>query len=170
MSCEEHFRSKLREHNFRLTPQREMVLSVMHQIQTFATAEEIYARVHERSSAVDISTVYRTLELLEGFQLVAHVDTGDRGRRYELVVDHDPHLHLVCRSCGRVLGAELVSALPLIDHLQETHNFEVDISDFSIPGLCSSCRTASEESRITLLTATGGSSPPSHCAALKGEG
>lgn len=140
MSCEAHFRSKLREHNFRLTPQREMILSVMHQIETFATAEEIYARVQERSSAVDVSTVYRTLELLEGFQLVSHVDTGDGGRRYELAVDHDLHLHLVCRSCGRVLGAELAPARALIDHLQETHNFEVDISDFSIPGSCSACR------------------------------
>ena len=70
MSCEQVFLEQLRERGFRLTPQREMVLSVMHQIEDFATAEEIYDRVQVLSSAVDISTVYRTLELLQEFHLV----------------------------------------------------------------------------------------------------
>jgi Fe2+ or Zn2+ uptake regulation protein len=51
MSCEQVFLEQLREHGFRLTPQREMVLSVMHQIKDFATAEEIYERVQALSSA-----------------------------------------------------------------------------------------------------------------------
>ncbi len=62
MSCEETFFKMLRERGFRLTPQREMVLSVMHQLDEFTTAEEIFNQVSQMSSAVDISTVYRTLE------------------------------------------------------------------------------------------------------------
>jgi len=85
MSCEETFFKMLRERGFRLTPQREMVLSVMHQLDEFATAEEIFNQVSQMSSAVDISTVYRTLELLQDFKLAASVDTGDGQRRFELV-------------------------------------------------------------------------------------
>jgi Fur family ferric uptake transcriptional regulator len=56
---------------------------------------------------VDISTVYRTLDLLQEFDLVSSVDPGDDQRRYELLGIHGPHLHLVCRACGRVIGADL---------------------------------------------------------------
>jgi Fur family ferric uptake transcriptional regulator len=142
MSCEQAFFEKLRERNFRLTPQREMVLSVMHQLENFSTAEEIYGRVQAISSAVDISTVYRTLDLLQDFQLVTSVDTGDGHRRYKLEGIHGPHLHLVCRSCGMVIGAELESARPLEAHIRERHGFEVDLEHLTIPGLCQACASA----------------------------
>jgi Fur family ferric uptake transcriptional regulator len=102
MACEKVFLHKLRERGFRLTPQREMVLSAMHEIKGLTTADEIHARVQEQSSAVDISTVYRTLELLQEFQLVACVDPGDGQHRYELLGIHGPHIHLVCQACGEV--------------------------------------------------------------------
>ena len=145
MSCEQAFFEKLRERNFRLTPQREMVLSVMHQLENFSTAEEIYGRVHVLSSAVDISTVYRTLELLQDFEMVAWVNSGDGQRRYELISDHDPHLHLVCRSCGMVVGAELELARSLEAQLRECYCFEMDLEHLTIPGLCQACVSAPVE-------------------------
>jgi Fe2+ or Zn2+ uptake regulation protein len=75
MSCEKAFLERLRERGFRLTPQREMVLAVMHGLDGFCTAEDIYSRVGEISSAVDISTVYRTLDLLQPV-----LRQGDRSR------------------------------------------------------------------------------------------
>lgn len=139
MSCEQVFLEQLREHGFRLTPQREMVLSVMHQIKDFATAEEIYERVQALSSAVDISTVYRTLELLQEFRLIASVDPGDGRRRYQLLGVDDRHLHLVCRSCGKIIGANLESAQPFIQQLEEQYGFQVDVDDLAVPGLCMAC-------------------------------
>jgi Fur family ferric uptake transcriptional regulator len=141
MSCEKDFIQQLRERGFRLTPQREMVLSVMHQIEDFATAEEIYNRVRALSSSVDISTVYRTLDLLQDFHLVASIDPGDGQRRYELLGVQGPHLHLVCRSCGGVIGADLEPAQPLAEYLKECHGFEADLDHLSIPGLCYKCRS-----------------------------
>lgn len=142
MSCEKAFLKKLRERGFRLTPQREMMLSVMHQIEGFATAEEIYDRVHALSSAVDISTVYRTLDLLQDFQMVACVDPGDGQRVYELLGIHGPHLHLVCGLCRKVLGADLDLAQPLAVRLREDYGFEADLNQLSIPGLCQECQAA----------------------------
>jgi Fur family ferric uptake transcriptional regulator len=118
-----------------------MVLSVMHQVKDFATAEEIYDRVQALSSAVDISTVYRTLELLQEFHLVALVDPGDGRRRYQLLGVHEPHIHLVCRSCGKIIGVDLEVAQPLIKQLEEQYGFQVDADDLSIPGQCLACST-----------------------------
>lgn len=56
---------------------------------------------------MDISTVYRTLDLLQEFDLVSCVDPPDDQRRYELLGIHGPHLHLVCQACGQITGADL---------------------------------------------------------------
>jgi Fur family ferric uptake transcriptional regulator len=143
MSCEQVFLERLRQRGFRLTPQREMVLSVMHQLKDFATAEEIYERVQALSSAVDISTVYRTLELLQEFRLIALVDPGDGRRRYQLSGVHERHLHLICRSCGKIIGADLESAQPFIQQLEEQYGFRVDVDDLAVPGLCLACSKTS---------------------------
>jgi Fur family ferric uptake transcriptional regulator len=139
MSCEEVFFKRLREHGFRLTPQREMVLSVLHDVEGFATADEIYERVSRISSSVDISTVYRTLELLQDFHLVASVDPGDGQRRYELLGLHGQHFHLVCLSCGKIIGVEPEALEAFAGRIRETYSFEIDLEHLSIPGLCQEC-------------------------------
>jgi Fur family ferric uptake transcriptional regulator len=144
MSCEEFFLEKLREQGFRRTPQRDMVLSVMHQLDDFATADEIYHEVQALSSAVDISTVYRTLDLLQDFQLVAAVDAGDGQRRFKLEGVHEAHMHLVCRQCGAVVGVELGPAEPLAAYTRQRHGFVIDLDHLSIAGLCRTCAAAAE--------------------------
>lgn len=139
MSCEKVFFQQLREQGFRLTPQREMVLSVLHEIEGFATAEEIYERVSAISSSVDISTVYRTLELLQDFHMVASVDPGDGQRRYELLGLHGHHLHLVCRSCGEIIGVELDAIEPFADRMKKEQGFELAVEHLSMSGLCRAC-------------------------------
>jgi len=142
MCCEERFLQQLRERGFRLTPQREMVLHVLHDAEEHATADELYARVSVLSSAVDISTVYRTLELLEEFHLVASFDLGDGERRYELLTLHRPHYHLHCRSCGRLITIEAQELQPLLDRLAQAHGFEARVEHWVIPGLCGDCQAA----------------------------
>jgi Fur family ferric uptake transcriptional regulator len=144
MSCEEAFFKQLREHGFRLTPQREIVLSVLHDIEGFATADDIYERVRGFSSSLDISTVYRTLELLQDFHLVAAVDPGDGQRRYELLGVHGQHFHLVCRSCGKIMGVEPRAIEAFAERMVEEHGFEIDLEHLSIPGLCQECLDSCE--------------------------
>lgn len=139
MSCEETFFRRLREQGFRLTPQREMVLSVLHEIEDFATADEIYSRVSELSSSVDISTVYRTLELLQDFHMVASVDPGDGQRRYELLGLHGQHFHLVCRACGKIIGVEPEAIETFATQIKDQYGFELDVEHLSVPGLCETC-------------------------------
>jgi len=139
MSCEKIFLRELRERGFRLTPQREVVLAVMHQIEGLATAEEIYHRVHALSASVDISTVYRTLDLLQDFHLVAELDPGDGHRRYELLGVHGQHVHLVCSVCGEVIGADIEPFQAMVNEIKERYGFEVDLEHLSITGVCQKC-------------------------------
>ena len=142
MSCEEFFYQRLREQGFRLTPQREIILSVLHKIEGFATAEEIHQQVREVSKSIDISTVYRTLELLQDFHLVAAVDPGDGQHHYELLERHKSHIHLICEGCGAIQGIGLERIEPLVAYAEKAHGFQVDLDQLTIPGLCAKCAAA----------------------------
>ena len=148
MACEKEFFEQLRERGFRLTPQREMVLSVMHQIEGFATADHIHARVRKLSASVDISTIYRTLELLQDLQMVTWVDTGDGLRRYELLGLRGPHLHLVCRSCGKLVGVASEQVEAFANHISEAFGFESELDDVMIPGSCRECLQGEEREPV----------------------
>lgn len=157
MSCEDTFMRRLRARGFRMTPQREMVLGVMHQMDGFVSAEEVYARVHALSAAVDLSTVYRTLDLLQEFQIVACVEGSDGQRRYELATDHGPHTHLVCTTCGVVIGAALEPLLPGLAAIAEQHDFAVDLTQLYLPGQCGRCSAAREDASTRPAASPSGS-------------
>jgi Fur family ferric uptake transcriptional regulator len=144
MCCEKFFLHKLHEQGLRLTPQREMVLDVLHHMDGHVTAEEIYERVQEHSAAVDISTVYRTLELLEEFHLVGVVRCEGQVR-YELLSVHGHHHHIRCSQCGKLVRVGQEEIQPLVDHLQETYGFEAEPEHLIIPGLCKECQEAQDQ-------------------------
>ncbi len=145
MACEAEFLKRLHEAGLRLTPQRELVLRALHDIEGLATAEEIHHLVQSSASAVDISTVYRTLDLLSQFGFVAVLEGEDGQRRYELLGVHGPHLHLVCQRCGAVEGMPLDEARPFLNALQEMYGFTAIPEKLTIAGLCRACSQALED-------------------------
>ena len=105
MSCQERLFHNLHGARMRVTPQRELVLSVLHDIEGHASAEEIYRRVQVRSTVIDISTVYRTLEMMQALNMLESMEGADGQRRFALRHTHDRHTHLVCSCCGAVIDA-----------------------------------------------------------------
>ena len=144
MSCEEIFLKELRARGYRLTPQREIVLAVMHQTDRPASVDEIFQKVQERSSSLDISTVYRTLDLLQEFGLVRALDKGERQIFYEYVGIHKPHVHLTCKSCGEIIGVELESFSESIQRIRADYQFEILLDNVTMPGLCQKCKSKLE--------------------------
>src|SRR6266705_2395604 len=91
---------QLRARGYRVTPQRQLVLEAVARLD-HATPEEIGAQVQQTARGVNISTIYRTLELLEQIGMVTHTHLGHGAPIYHLATDAD-HVHLVCRDCDRV--------------------------------------------------------------------
>ncbi|MBI9049015.1 MAG: transcriptional repressor [Anaerolineaceae bacterium] len=140
MSCEKLFFEEMKKRGYRITPQREMVLAIMHKLEEPSTVEDIFSHVQDISKSVDISTVYRTLELLQEFNLVSEIDTGDRQAKFVLVHDHSPHLHLVCKSCGKISGIHLQNIKSFSGELENQLDFQIDWQDVTFHGLCSTCK------------------------------
>jgi len=127
----------LREKGYRLTPQRELVLQAVDAL-GHATPDEVLAKVREQSAAINISTVYRSLELLEELGLVRHTHLSDRAPTYHSVTGHE-HFHLVCRNCRSVVSVEPTVAAPLVDRLRDDFAFEADVGHLTIFGRCTTC-------------------------------
>ncbi|MHC3820100.1 Fur family transcriptional regulator [Streptomyces sp. DT9] len=131
------WKTDLRQRGYRLTPQRQLVLEAVDALE-HATPDEILSEVRRTASGVNISTVYRTLELLEELGLVSHAHLGHGAPTYHLA-DRHHHIHLVCRDCGDVIEADVGVVAEFTEKLRGTFGFETDMKHFAIFGRCADC-------------------------------
>ena len=131
--------SRLSNQGYRLTPQRLMILSAIEDSDDHVSAEEIYARIVTRYPNVNISTVYRTLELLESLGLVTKTDLGGGRVRYH-PAHKGHHHHLVCRECGAIVDLDESVLSPLKEALLRQYGFFADLRHLAIFGRCVKCR------------------------------
>ena len=137
MVSEPDLPATLRARGYRLTPQRQLVLEAVARLE-HGTPDEICAEVQRLAPGVNLSTVYRALELLEGLGMVTHTHLGHGAPTYHAATSDD-HLHLVCRDCGAVLETEVALADELVVRLAQRHGFETDVAHFAIYGRCREC-------------------------------
>ena len=131
------WQAELRSRGYRLTPQRQLVLEAVGRL-GHATPEDIATAVRETASGVNISTVYRTLELLEELGLVQHTHLGHGAPTYSVSTDDD-HVHLVCRSCGVVQEADVELLGEAARRLAEEQGFALDVGHVALFGRCAAC-------------------------------
>ncbi|MBX3070558.1 MAG: transcriptional repressor [Thermomicrobiales bacterium] len=131
--------NRLRSIGQRATPQRLLVLAAFQDAGEHLTADEIYARISERSPTVNRSTVYRTLETFRDLGVIAETDLGGGVRRYQLL-DHERHHHLVCHDCGDIIDLDDDVLEPIRRAAAERYGFSAEIDHLAIFGRCQFCR------------------------------
>ena len=129
----------LRSRGFRVTPQREMIVEAIAHHGNHINAEEVFARIREHTHAVNIATVYRTLDLLVEQGLASRIDLG-KGQVVYATYQHGPHIHLVCRQCGQIIDADQNLLLALNEQLTAEYQFAADLQHISVLGLCNDCQ------------------------------
>jgi Fur family ferric uptake transcriptional regulator len=131
------WQERLRGSGHRLTPQRELVLAAVEAL-GHATPDEVYAEVRSHSSAINLSTVYRTLELLDELGLIHHAHLTDRAPTYHSTSGHE-HSHFVCRSCRRVISIGADDMEATLGPLAGRHGFVPDYGHLTVFGTCAEC-------------------------------
>lgn len=139
MSPCQTFIDALRARGYRITPQREMIIEAVAHAGHHINAEEIFNHIQQHSHAVNIATVYRTLDLLVEQGLASQIDLGE-GRVIYATLQHGPHIHLVCKHCGRVIDADQDMLSVLNRQLQAEYHFAADLNHISMIGLCKDCQ------------------------------
>lgn len=128
---------RLRSSGYRLTPQRQLILRAVEEL-GHATPDEVLSAVRREASALNASTVYRTLEVLEELGLIRHAHLSDRAPTYHSAREAE-HFHLVCRSCHRVRSLDPDVAASLTAALGRDHAFVVDLGHLTVFGHCVDC-------------------------------
>jgi len=129
-------RKTLHERGMRMTPQRQLVLDAVRELE-HATPEQICTKVQATASTVNITTIYRTLDLLDKLGLVRHTHLGHGAPTYS--ADDHEHVHLVCHRCGRMdeIPCDLLEGLA--GTLGRAYGFELDASHLALSGTCREC-------------------------------
>lgn len=137
----------LRARGARLTPHRRAILRAIARLDGHITATRVYALVAALSPSIDVSTVYRTLEMLHERRLLQRSYTHDGVARYH----HEnvpPHQHLICRDCGQEQTIDLDGIKLLAQTLRERFDFHPDPAYFALTGRCRACATPTDTAPV----------------------
>jgi Fur family ferric uptake transcriptional regulator len=135
-------RNTLHERGLRMTPQRQLVLDAVRTL-GHATPEQICSEVQSAAPAVNITTIYRTLDLLERIGMVRHTHLGHGAPTYS--EQKHQHVHLVCHSCGSVTEISTDMMKQLAGRLRAESGFELDVTHVALSGACRDCRAEAAE-------------------------
>ena len=130
----------LRSQGLRVTAARRAVCGIIaerHGQHLTAAAILDDVRRNEKVSA-DQSTVYRTLDALEGAGLLVHSHLGHGPAVYHLPSEA-AHQHVVCNRCGATATIPVDSLSAWVAAVHEATGFEVDPTHFATTGLCPEC-------------------------------
>ncbi|MGD9050097.1 MAG: transcriptional repressor [Anaerolineae bacterium] len=135
---------RVRQHGLRITRQRAIILQALCELKRHASAEEVYDRVTLHRRDLDLSTVYRTLETLHNLGIVSQTDLGHGCSEYE-IVGEQPHHHLVCQHCGRIIELDDAYLATVAENIRQDFGFAPASTHFAIFGTCKACRAQQDQ-------------------------
>ena len=135
-------RRRLTEHGDRYTKGRRSVVGALQLSTGPRTATEI---ARECPTEIPVSSLYRTLSILDEASVLRKHYDADGVARYELaewLTDH--HHHVVCVSCGRIDDVALdesheIAIHGIATHLGKQTGFRVLDHVLEVEGVCADC-------------------------------
>ena len=122
----------------RNTRQRKLVLDAVRQSYNHPTADEIYNVVRAQDDKISRGTVYRNLSLLADLGEIQKLTPGQGPDRFDANVQ--PHAHIICTSCSRVIDVPLPFDAQLDAKASEQIGWHVTSHYTIFEGLCPDCR------------------------------
>ncbi len=123
----------MRGHGKRLSTARRLVLEAL-----FAADGPVSAPELSGALSIDITSVYRNLELLERHGLVRHVHLGHGPGLYVLVGRRELE-YLYCERCTKVTPVAVEDLNPVRQQIKERFGYHARFTHFAIVGLCPQC-------------------------------
>lgn len=131
--------SQFRALGRKLTPQRQLLFSLLHDNATHPTAEILYGLASTQMPGISLRTVYQTLGELEEMGELQLIDFESGATRFDPNVSD--HHHAVCDDCGKIRDVLVRGA----NNLRPTDMKDFVVNEVGVVfrGLCAAC-----ESRI----------------------
>jgi Fur family peroxide stress response transcriptional regulator len=130
---------KLKDHDFRITPQRLAVLKVLAASDGHPSVERIYDTVRAQFPTTSIATIYKTVALLKQENEVLEISFPDGSNRYDGNKPY-PHPHLICTRCKKIIDPDLSSLEDLAREVTKETGFQITTHRVDFFGLCRECQ------------------------------
>jgi Fur family peroxide stress response transcriptional regulator len=131
--------SKLKEHDFRLTPQRLAVLKVLAISEGHPTVEQIYETVRTEFPTTSIATIYKTVNLLKQLNEMLELGFPDGSNRYDGNKPYS-HPHVICTKCKKIIDPNLGRIKELIKKVVKETGFQILNYRVDFFGTCRDCQ------------------------------
>lgn len=131
----------LKEHNFRLTPQRVELVRMIATSEGHPSANQFYEMIKPKFPTMSQATVYKTLALLKEINQVLEIDLREDshydGNRPQ------PHPHLICMKCNKIIDGEVSLDQESLRKLEKTSGYTILRPQIALYGLCPDCQKKS---------------------------
>ncbi|MFO7979798.1 MAG: Fur family transcriptional regulator [Candidatus Aminicenantes bacterium] len=142
------WRKRFRGSGSRWTAPREAILNLLSRTSKHLSAKEIYQSLFRIYPGIGLTTVYRTLDILEKMGYLNKIPLGTGENKYELITNSEEkhHHHLICTQCGKVIDYTdfVEEELELINkteqRLKKKHGFKITDHNFEFYGICKECQ------------------------------
>jgi Fur family peroxide stress response transcriptional regulator len=131
--------AKLKGRDFRLTPQRLAILTILAGSEEHPTVDEIYTEVRNKFPTTSIATVYKTIALLKELNEVLELGFPDGSNRYDGNRPY-PHPHVICMKCRKILDPEIASVDQLSEEMKNKTGYTISSHRLDFFGLCPECQ------------------------------
>lgn len=121
------------------TNQRQIIVDFLkNNAETQYTIEQIASE----TVSVGKSTVYRLINKMVDEGMVRRTVKGNSRQflyQYAATAGCSTHLHMKCRECGKILHMDDEQSKGLMNLLQESSKFDLDIKETLLMGTCEKC-------------------------------
>ena len=131
--------TELSRQGYKLTRQRRAVVEVMTRASTRLTAADVYAKAQRACPDLGLTTVYRTLEILEQVGAIRRVHLDDGCEAFAPTAIEHGH-YLICDSCRTTIEFEGCDLSALLNRIAAQTGFTIEQHWLELVGRCPACQ------------------------------
>jgi Fur family ferric uptake transcriptional regulator len=140
LSNNTNYEEKFIENGLRRTKSRKAILDILTKSSQPISAEQIYKLLKEENIAIDISTVYRTLEAMENIELVKKINIMDDDKMLFEYNNMNHSHYLVCVGCKKIITIQSCPLGSYEEEMESKTNFSILGHKLYLYGYCSECQ------------------------------
>ena len=134
--------AKLRDNQYKLTPQRLAIARILARSEGHPSADDIYEQLMDDFPTISLATVYRNIVLIKSLGEVLELGFPDGSNRYDGNKPY-PHPHLICTHCKKIFDPDLSTLKDLTREVTKETGFQITTHRLDFFGICNGCQKAS---------------------------
>jgi Fur family peroxide stress response transcriptional regulator len=129
---------KLRDNNYKITPQRLAIVKILAKSKSHPSVEDIYGQIKTDFPTMSLATVYRNIVLIKSLDEILELGFPDGSNRYDGNKPF-PHPHVICIKCKKIVDPDLAGLDNMKKEVAAETDFKILSHRLDFFGICSNC-------------------------------